>query len=59
MRILVLPDTKIGHAAVVGSGSVVTKDVPDFGIVRGNPARLIGERAWLDFSYNPALAQWV
>jgi UDP-2-acetamido-3-amino-2,3-dideoxy-glucuronate N-acetyltransferase len=32
--------TTIGRWALVGSGSVVTKDVPDFGLVRGNPARL-------------------
>ncbi len=32
----------IGRWAMVGSGSVVTKDVPDFGLVVGNPARLIG-----------------
>lgn len=32
----------IGRWAMVGSGSVVTKDVPDQGLVVGNPARLIG-----------------
>ena len=32
----------IGRWAMVGAGSVVTKDVPDFGLVVGNPARLIG-----------------
>jgi UDP-2-acetamido-3-amino-2,3-dideoxy-glucuronate N-acetyltransferase len=32
----------IGHWAMVGAGSVVTRDVPDFGLVVGNPARLIG-----------------
>jgi acetyltransferase-like isoleucine patch superfamily enzyme len=32
----------IGRWAMVGSGAVVTKDVPDFGLVVGNPARLIG-----------------
>jgi acetyltransferase-like isoleucine patch superfamily enzyme len=32
----------IGRWAMVGSGSVVTKDVPDYGLVVGNPARLIG-----------------
>ena len=32
----------IGQWAMVGAGSVVTKDVPDHGLVVGNPARLIG-----------------
>lgn len=32
----------IGRWAMIGAGSVVTKDVPDFGLVVGNPARLIG-----------------
>lgn len=32
----------IGRWALIGAGSVVTKDVPDFGLVVGNPARLIG-----------------
>ena len=32
----------IGKFAFVGAGSVVTKDVPDFALVVGNPARIIG-----------------
>lgn len=32
---------RIGKHAVVGGGSVVTKDVPDYAIVAGNPAKLI------------------
>lgn len=32
----------IGRWAMVGSGSVVTKDVPDYALVVGNPARIIG-----------------
>ncbi|MBI3805009.1 MAG: acyltransferase [Nitrospirae bacterium] len=36
--------TRIGEGAVVGAGSVVTKDVPDFAIVAGAPAKIIGER---------------
>ncbi len=41
-RVVVLPDVTIGRFALVGAGSVVTKDVPDFGLVYGNPARLRG-----------------
>lgn len=32
----------VGRWALVGSGSVVTKDVPDYALVVGNPARVIG-----------------
>ena len=35
----------IGQSAVVGAGAVVTKDVPDFAIVAGNPARIITQFA--------------
>lgn len=41
-RVVVLPDITIGRFALVGAGSVVTKDVADFGLVYGNPARLQG-----------------
>ena len=41
-RVVVLPGVTVGRFALVGAGSVVTKDVPDFGLVYGNPARLVG-----------------
>ena len=34
--------TTIGQWAMVGAGSVITKDVPDHGLIWGNPARLKG-----------------
>ena len=40
--VVVLPGITIGRFAMVGSGSVVTRDVPDHGLVYGNPARLKG-----------------
>jgi maltose O-acetyltransferase len=43
-RVTILPGVKIGKGAVVAAGAVVTKDVPDFAIVGGVPAKMIGER---------------
>ncbi|MFF9208912.1 MULTISPECIES: CatB-related O-acetyltransferase [unclassified Streptomyces] len=40
----VLPGVRIGNGAIVGAGSVVTGDAPDYGIVGGNPARLLRTR---------------
>ena len=37
-----LPGIVIGAGSLVGAGSVVTRDVPDDAVVRGNPARLAG-----------------
>jgi UDP-2-acetamido-3-amino-2,3-dideoxy-glucuronate N-acetyltransferase len=39
---VVLPGVTIGRLALVGAGAVVTKDVPERGIVYGNPATLRG-----------------
>lgn len=39
---IVLPGVEIGEFAMLGSGSVVTRNVPAHGIVIGNPARLVG-----------------
>jgi acetyltransferase-like isoleucine patch superfamily enzyme len=37
----VCPGVTIGRGVTVGAGSVVTKDVPDFHVVAGNPTRII------------------
>jgi len=39
---VIIPGITIGQWAMVGSGSVVTHDVPDYALVYGNPARLHG-----------------
>jgi UDP-2-acetamido-3-amino-2,3-dideoxy-glucuronate N-acetyltransferase len=39
----ILGGVTIGEGALVGAGAVVTKDVPDFGMVAGVPARVLGD----------------
>lgn len=41
----IMPGVKIGYGSVIGANSVVTKDIPDYKIAVGNPARLAG---WLN-----------
>jgi len=43
-RVIILPGVTIGKGAIVGAGAVVTKDVEEFSIVGGVPAKKIGER---------------
>lgn len=58
----IMPGVNIGHGSIVATKAVVTKDVPPFSIVAGNPARVVGRRfddetidrllavAWWDWS---------
>ena len=41
-RAIILYNVTIGNNALIAAGSVVTKDVPPYAIVGGNPARIIG-----------------
>lgn len=66
---LILPNVTVGRFSLVGAGAVVTRDVPDHGLVVGNPARLVGyvchcgrkmeqkEKSWhcsfCDWTYEP------
>jgi virginiamycin A acetyltransferase len=43
-HVLVMPGVRVGDGAIIAAGSVVVDDVPDYGIVGGNPARLIRRR---------------
>jgi len=42
-RSIILKGVSVGEGAIVGTGSVVTRDVPPWSIVAGNPARVIRE----------------
>ena len=42
---LILPGVRIGNKAVIGAGSVVTRDIPDGVFAAGNPCRVIREIA--------------
>jgi tetrahydrodipicolinate N-succinyltransferase len=41
---MILSGVTVGHGAVVAARAVVTRDVPPYGIVAGNPARLVRHR---------------
>lgn len=57
-RAIILPGVKIGYAAVVGAGAVVTRDISDYAVVGGVPARVIGERKLKNPSYRLGRAAW-
>ena len=40
-RVNILPGVTIGENAIVGTGSIVTKDIPDNAVAVGNPARIV------------------
>jgi len=43
-RAIIMGGVKIGHGAAIGAGSIVTKDIPDYAIAVGVPARIIKYR---------------
>ncbi|MBU3088279.1 acyltransferase [Clostridium gasigenes] len=43
-NVSILPGVNVGEGAIIGMGSVVTKDVPQYAIIGGNPAKVIKYR---------------
>lgn len=43
-RTVIVPGVTIGSHAIVGAGSVVTKDIPEWGVAAGVPARVLRDR---------------
>jgi maltose O-acetyltransferase len=43
-RVVILPGVTVGHGAIIGAGAVVTKAVPPWAVVAGNPAQIIRTR---------------
>lgn len=50
-RAIILPGVKIQKGAVIAAGAVVTKDIPEYAIAGGVPAKVIGERSNKDPHY--------
>lgn len=57
-RAIILPGVTISRGAVVAAGAVVTKDVGEFEIVGGVPARVIGQRKNKELNYRLGRAAW-
>jgi acetyltransferase-like isoleucine patch superfamily enzyme len=50
---ILLPGVSVGAGAVVGAGALITKDVPDYGIAVGNPARILEKSRPSGLRYSP------
>jgi maltose O-acetyltransferase len=57
-RSIILQGVKIGKGAIVGAGAVVTKDVEEFSIVGGVPAKKIKDREIKNLNYKLGRAAW-
>jgi len=50
----------VGDGAIVSAGSIVTRDVDDFQVVAGNPAKVVGDAREIDNKYleDDMLREW-
>lgn len=51
MKTVILPNVRIGKGCVIGAGSVVDSDIPDYAVVAGSPARVVS-------IFDPNTRQW-
>jgi maltose O-acetyltransferase len=43
-RAIIMPGVHIGKGCIIGAGAVVTKDIPDYSVAAGVPARVVKSR---------------
>lgn len=58
-NVMILPGVTIGEGAIIGAGSVVTKDVPKCAIVGGNPAKILKYRNIEQFKKNKKQGKYI
>lgn len=52
INVSIIGDVKIGHGSIIGANTVITKDIPPFSIVVGNPSKIIKR-------FNFSTKQWI
>ncbi len=57
-RAIILPNVKIGKGAVIAAGAVVTKDIPEYEIWGGVPAKKISDRKITNPNYKIGRPMW-
>lgn len=57
-RVIIMGGVKIGNGAVIGAGAIVTKDVPDYAIAVGVPAKVVKYRFSPDIIEKLLELQW-
>ena len=58
IRSIIMPGVKVGRGAVIGAGAIVTRDIPDYAIAVGAPAKVVAYRKVQEYScvyYKPFL----